>query len=417
MPFGHPPAGGTLKTRAGDHAGHPQAGPGPGRGGKTAAPVLTARDDPPGTDAAGTTQADQRHGPAPQPPGSAPLHRLPLARSHPGAVAAHRRQHHRPGRPGVAPLTANRKQQAGEDQPVTVSPASEMGPAALAQEIATTRPKLPGLSDREPDFMWIATDSGSLHPVLVEIETPHKAWFYGDRAEIHSDFETEPQVSATAIAKARDNGRRVDRAAGQPGPRPRLAVRRQEVLIRDRGSNFTRALNAVFQATGARILRTAVRASRMNAICERLVGTLHRELLDRVLIARRSRGAVASSRNSPWPTAVGSVFRCRPAAASGSRTPCRSVRSGGGGASCISRLAVTGHDRAARSAQAHGAACDGGQDADTAPEPRPRRRHRTQLSCSFACAGWPRTVRACHRGPSGGQPCGLFAGGGIRFGW
>jgi putative transposase len=55
-------------------------------------------------------------------------------------------------------------------------------------------------------------------------------------------------------------------------------------LIRDRGSNFTRAFDAVFQAAGARILRTAVRAPRMNAICERLVGTLRRELLDRVLI-------------------------------------------------------------------------------------------------------------------------------------
>ena len=50
------------------------------------------------------------------------------------------------------------------------------------------KPKLPGLSDREPDFMWMATDSGSLYPVLIEIETPHKPWFYGDRAEIHSDF-------------------------------------------------------------------------------------------------------------------------------------------------------------------------------------------------------------------------------------
>jgi hypothetical protein len=50
------------------------------------------------------------------------------------------------------------------------------------------KPKLPGLSDRQPDFMWITSDSSSLYPVLVEIETPHKAWFYGDRAEIHSDF-------------------------------------------------------------------------------------------------------------------------------------------------------------------------------------------------------------------------------------
>src|ERR1019366_6104685 len=55
-------------------------------------------------------------------------------------------------------------------------------------------------------------------------------------------------------------------------------------LLRDRGSNFTASFDAVFQATGTRILRTAVQAPRMNAICERLVGTLRHELLDRVLI-------------------------------------------------------------------------------------------------------------------------------------
>src|SRR5450631_1583707 len=55
-------------------------------------------------------------------------------------------------------------------------------------------------------------------------------------------------------------------------------------LIRDRGSNFTRSFDAVFQATGTTILRTAVQAPRMNAICERLAGTLRRELLDRSLI-------------------------------------------------------------------------------------------------------------------------------------
>ena len=55
-------------------------------------------------------------------------------------------------------------------------------------------------------------------------------------------------------------------------------------LIRDRGSNFTASFDAVFQAAGTRILRTAVQAPRMNAICERLVGTLRRELLDHVLI-------------------------------------------------------------------------------------------------------------------------------------
>jgi putative transposase len=55
-------------------------------------------------------------------------------------------------------------------------------------------------------------------------------------------------------------------------------------LIRDRGPNFTSSFDAVFQAVGARILRTAVQAPRMNATCERLVGTLRREILDRTLI-------------------------------------------------------------------------------------------------------------------------------------
>jgi hypothetical protein len=55
-------------------------------------------------------------------------------------------------------------------------------------------------------------------------------------------------------------------------------------LIRDRGPNFTRSLDAVFPATGARILRTAVQAPRRNAICERRAGTPRREVPDRVLI-------------------------------------------------------------------------------------------------------------------------------------
>jgi len=52
-----------------------------------------------------------------------------------------------------------------------------------------SKPKLPGLSSREPDFMWIATDSGSVYAVLIEIETPHKRWFQtANRTESHSEF-------------------------------------------------------------------------------------------------------------------------------------------------------------------------------------------------------------------------------------
>ena len=59
-------------------------------------------------------------------------------------------------------------------------------------------------------------------------------------------------------------------------------------LIRDRGSNFTASFDAVFQATGTTIVRTAVQAPPMNAICERLIGTLRRELLDQTLILNQA---------------------------------------------------------------------------------------------------------------------------------
>ena len=55
-------------------------------------------------------------------------------------------------------------------------------------------------------------------------------------------------------------------------------------LIRDRGGNFTAAFDAVFECCGLAVLRSPPQAPRANAICERLIGTLRREVLDRVLI-------------------------------------------------------------------------------------------------------------------------------------
>ena len=55
-------------------------------------------------------------------------------------------------------------------------------------------------------------------------------------------------------------------------------------LLRDRAGQFTGSFDAVFQAAGIRILASPPQAPRANAICERVIGTLRRELLDRLLI-------------------------------------------------------------------------------------------------------------------------------------
>jgi transposase InsO family protein len=55
-------------------------------------------------------------------------------------------------------------------------------------------------------------------------------------------------------------------------------------LLRDRDWRYTRSFDAVFEADDVEILLSPPRAPRANAICERVVGTLRREILDRILI-------------------------------------------------------------------------------------------------------------------------------------
>jgi putative transposase len=59
---------------------------------------------------------------------------------------------------------------------------------------------------------------------------------------------------------------------------------RVKFMIRDRGSNFTAAFDAVLADAGIRTVLSNVRTPRMNAIAERWIGGCRREFLDRTLI-------------------------------------------------------------------------------------------------------------------------------------
>ena len=60
-------------------------------------------------------------------------------------------------------------------------------------------------------------------------------------------------------------------------------------LIRDRDTKFTTSFDAVFAADGIRTIKSPVRAPRANALCERVIGGIRRECLDRMLIFGRRR--------------------------------------------------------------------------------------------------------------------------------
>jgi putative transposase len=66
----------------------------------------------------------------------------------------------------------------------------------------------------------------------------------------------------------------------EPGPRTTGV----KFLIRDRAGQFTAGFDAVFLAGGITILASPPQAPKANAICERVIGTLRREVLDQLLI-------------------------------------------------------------------------------------------------------------------------------------
>jgi putative transposase len=115
------------------------------------------------------------------------------------------------------------------------------------------------------DFLVVETALLKRLYVLVFIE-------HGTR-RLHVAGVTAHPTGAWAVQQARNLVMDLD---------DRLGAMR--FLIHDGDPLFTAAFGEVFKAEGLRIITTLPRTPRMNAICERVIGTLRRELLDRVLI-------------------------------------------------------------------------------------------------------------------------------------
>jgi hypothetical protein len=108
-------------------------------------------------------------------------------------------------------------------------------------------------------------------------------------------------------------------------------VGRFRFLLRDRDTKFT----AAFAAEAIQVLMTPVRAPRTNAYAERWVGTVRREVLDRMLIVgcRQLRSVLAEyvdhlQRPPPAPRlGAGTATRTRRARCSGAAWEGRATRS------------------------------------------------------------------------------------------
>ena len=70
-------------------------------------------------------------------------------------------------------------------------------------------------------------------------------------------------------------------------------------VLHDRDASFTAASDAVFQAAGAGVVRSAIQAPRMNSIMERWIGSCRRELLDRTLIWNQRHLMAVNNRPAP----------------------------------------------------------------------------------------------------------------------
>ncbi|MGW4821963.1 integrase core domain-containing protein [Streptomyces sp. NPDC004227] len=110
---------------------------------------------------------------------------------------------------------------------------------------------------------------------LVDLRRVYASVFleHGTRRRLHVAGVTAHPTGQRTVQQARN-------LAVELG----LRLESLRFLIRDRDAKYTESFDAVFAADGIEAVWTVPRAPRMNAHCERVVGTLRREVLDHLLI-------------------------------------------------------------------------------------------------------------------------------------
>jgi putative transposase len=150
--------------------------------------------------------------------------------------------------------------QARRDRPGTAPGRPGLGRVPAIAGAGDPRPGLLAL-----DFFTADLLNGTKVYVLAAIE-------HGTR-RIRILGSTESPVQAWVVQQARNLLMDLEEAET-----------RVKFVIHDRDASFTVAFDEVFRAGGARIIRSAVQAPRMNSVMERWIGSCRRELLDRTLV-------------------------------------------------------------------------------------------------------------------------------------
>jgi len=161
---------------------------------------------------------------------------------------------------------------------------------------------LPGsASPVAPSTVWqILKDAGI--GTAPRRDGPGWAEFLRSQAQgiLALDFFTADLLSGTKVyvlAVIEHGNRRVRVLGATQHPVQSWAVQQARNLLMDLGdagarakfvphrdASFTQVFDAVFQAAGIRVIRSAVQAPRINSIMERWIGSCRRDLLGRTLI-------------------------------------------------------------------------------------------------------------------------------------